>query len=45
MELKASQHAGLHKLRKLTTEDVVSCPTHIAGKNVSSPDSNTSLGS
>jgi hypothetical protein len=31
--------------RILTTADADSCPTHKAGKNVSSPDSNTSLGS
>lgn len=49
MELKGSQPEAMqvHKNRPriLTTEDVDSCPTRTAGKNVFSPDSNMALGS
>lgn len=49
MELKGSQTEAMqvykNRSRILTTEDVDSRPTHRAGKNVSSPDSNISLGS
>jgi len=43
---KTCSFAGSHnRLGKLTTAEVFSSPTCRAGKNVSSPDSNTSLAS